>query len=174
MTCQECNQRPATVHFTKIVGGQKSEAHLCHECAQAHEEIGFAGEPTFTFNNILQSLFQSQASIGGQARAVQPKVRCHNCGLSFADVRHRGRLGCGECYVQFAEQLDPLIRRIHAATQHVGKRPDGVAPNDAGRRKQLQDLRNALGEAIEQEAYERAAELRDEIRALERRQGEEG
>ena len=25
MICQECNQRPATLHFTKIINGEKTE-----------------------------------------------------------------------------------------------------------------------------------------------------
>lgn len=29
MMCQECGQRPATLHFTKIVNGDKTEFHLC-------------------------------------------------------------------------------------------------------------------------------------------------
>ena len=33
MVCQECNQRPATLHFTKIVNGEKEEFHLCEKCA---------------------------------------------------------------------------------------------------------------------------------------------
>ncbi|HET7560217.1 MAG TPA: UvrB/UvrC motif-containing protein [Limnochordia bacterium] len=174
MMCQECHQRSASVHFTKIVGGEKTEAHLCHECAQRHDEVGFVGEPTFTFNNILQSLFQSQAALTGRSPAVQAGVRCHSCGSSFADVRQRGRLGCGECYVQFAEQLEPLIRRIHSATQHVGKAPASLPQSAARHLRRLEELRTKLQVAIRQEAYETAAELRDEIRELERRLAEEG
>lgn len=34
MLCQECNKRPATLHFTKIVNGEKTEFHICETCAK--------------------------------------------------------------------------------------------------------------------------------------------
>ncbi|MFH2034548.1 MAG: AAA family ATPase [Candidatus Margulisiibacteriota bacterium] len=36
--CDECNQKPATVHVTRIVNGQKVVRHLCSDCA---EKLGF-------------------------------------------------------------------------------------------------------------------------------------
>ena len=39
MICQECNQRPATLHFTKIINGEKTEVHLCEKCAQEKGEM---------------------------------------------------------------------------------------------------------------------------------------
>jgi len=41
MICQECQQETATVHITKIINGRKTELHLCHRCAQAHDELDF-------------------------------------------------------------------------------------------------------------------------------------
>lgn len=34
MVCQECGNRPATLHFTKIVNGEKTEFHICEHCAR--------------------------------------------------------------------------------------------------------------------------------------------
>ena len=34
MYCENCHERPANVHFTKIVNGKKMEMHLCEYCAQ--------------------------------------------------------------------------------------------------------------------------------------------
>lgn len=34
MICQECNERPASVHFTKVVNGEKTVIQLCEHCAQ--------------------------------------------------------------------------------------------------------------------------------------------
>ena len=38
MICQECNQRPATLHFTKIINGEKEQFHFCEQCAQEKGE----------------------------------------------------------------------------------------------------------------------------------------
>ena len=57
MICQECNQRPAALHFTKIINGEKTEVHLCEKCAQEKGEMFiFNGESGFSFNNLLAGL----------------------------------------------------------------------------------------------------------------------
>jgi protein arginine kinase activator len=33
MLCQNCNEKEATVQLTKIVNGEKTELHLCEDCA---------------------------------------------------------------------------------------------------------------------------------------------
>ena len=43
MMCQECQMRPATVHITKIVNNQKSQIHLCEECAKQKQMSFSAG-----------------------------------------------------------------------------------------------------------------------------------
>ena len=51
MLCEECKKRPANVHLTKIIGDQKTEMHLCQQCAAERGELGFLGMqinfPTF-------------------------------------------------------------------------------------------------------------------------------
>ncbi|HOK29802.1 MAG TPA: hypothetical protein PLH42_04350, partial [bacterium] len=34
MLCEICNQRDATVQYTRIVNGKKTVTHLCSECAR--------------------------------------------------------------------------------------------------------------------------------------------
>lgn len=33
MNCEECGKRQATLHLTKIVNGEKTEYHICEQCA---------------------------------------------------------------------------------------------------------------------------------------------
>ena len=57
MNCQECNQRPAALHFTKIINGEKTEVNLCEKCAQEKGDIFiFNGGSGFAFNNLLAGL----------------------------------------------------------------------------------------------------------------------
>ena len=91
---------------------------------------------------------------------------CPVCGITFFEFRNEGRLGCPHDYVRFDAELEPLILNIHGNTKHIGKRPRR-AEGDSDWQTDLIRLRRELKEAVEQEYYERASELRDEIRGIE-------
>jgi protein arginine kinase activator len=77
-----------------------------------------------------------------------------------------GLMGCANCYDLFKDHLDPLLRRVHGSIAHTGK----VPKRTGGRvrvRKEIEELRSKLQEAIKREAYEEAAKLRDEIKEKE-------
>lgn len=48
---------------------------------------------------------------------------CDMCGITFFEFRNQGRLGCPHDYVQFENELEPLIANIHGEVQHHGCRP---------------------------------------------------
>ncbi|MDI3298930.1 MAG: UvrB/UvrC motif-containing protein [Bacillota bacterium] len=180
MLCQRCGERSATVHVTRIVNGVKTELHLCHACAEA-SEVGLFAQSPFSIHNLLGGLLHPPAG-GGRPQA---ELRCPACGTTYEEFARTSFLGCEECYTAFAPQLEPLLRRIQGADRHRGKRPaapgargrttasrpaDGAAAARAerpGAGERLAELRRQLDEAVRQEEYERAARLRDAIKALE-------
>ncbi|HEU4962496.1 MAG TPA: UvrB/UvrC motif-containing protein [Bacilli bacterium] len=188
MLCQECNQREATVHFTKIVNGDKKEVHLCEPCARDKGDFmmkdiseGFAqgfgqGFPQnfangFSFNNLLGSLLGFEpgkfGGATGNSQTQQTGQRCDTCGLSYQQFAQVGRFGCAECYHHFANRLEPMIRRIHGgATHHTGKVPQRTG-GLIRKKKEIDNLRRDLQTKIQQEQFEEAAVLRDRIRQLE-------
>lgn len=168
MLCEDCHEQPATVHFTRIVNDQKTEAHLCADCARKRGEIGIASEPSFTFHNILAGLFQPESMLGRGTQAARIP-RCSNCGLSLADFRRLGQFGCNHCYQEFQRELEPILKRIHRAVEHVGKAPGSHEPTRQRLRKEIQRLHERLRRAVDTEAYEEAARIRDQIRELERK-----
>ena len=92
---------------------------------------------------------------------------CDVCGITFYEFRQAGRLGCPHDYVCFEEELEPLILNIHGETEHRGKRPK--RPMRAREQQtEMIGLRRKMKEAVENEDYELASELRDRIRGLER------
>ena len=95
------------------------------------------------------------------------------CGITFAEFRKGGRLGCPYDYVAFEEDLEPLLVNIHGATSHSGKVPKNLngSPERQFRLKQLKD---EMREAITKEQYEVAGKLRDKIAAIENGQNEIG
>ena len=97
-------------------------------------------------------------------RASNSEKICTGCGLSFQNFLDSGRLGCPKCYIAFREELKPLLRRIHGTTRHDAvKRKSRVK---ASRGKVIDRLRKELIAAVEEEAFERAAVLRDRMREL--------
>lgn len=164
MWCEQCKQRPATVHLSKIVNDEKTEHNLCEVCAQqVGLEWGVFFEPNFSLQHLLAGMVENE-SVNPQT-AIGPK--CSNCGLTFADFRQVGQLGCTECYQAFGSSLDPLFRKVQGSVTHTGK----VPRRSGGKfrmRKEIDGLREQLQKAIHDEEYENAARLRDEIRRLER------
>ncbi len=159
--CDICQENPATVHYTEIVNNKLKKLNLCEQCAR---EKGLGITAHFGVAEILKGLTEAQ-----QEEATEPEQTCDFCGLSFSRFRKVGRLGCSHCYETFYEQLEPILSDIHKKTEHVGKSPSAAAIIDTTT-KQLSDLNRELRRAVEDEEYERAAELRDEIRQLEQKQ----
>jgi protein arginine kinase activator len=164
MKCENCNN-PATVHLTEIKAGKKIEKHLCESCAAALEGIGNAKGHT-PINELLTNFVMAQS---GTASKEQTHT-CETCGVTWAEFRQTGVLGCANDYRVFERELAPLIQRAHeSATHHIGKSPTrrgstNLAPK---RRVDTDKLKKDLQRAIEAEDYERAAKIRDQIRAAE-------
>ncbi len=169
MLCQNCQQRPATVHLTKIVNFAKTEMHLCEVCAKAAgSELGIIFGTNFTFQNLIAGLLGDDSmEIDQQQPSVGKELSCPNCGLTFSDFKNSGLLGCGECYQYFQTGLEPLLKKVHGSIAHTGKVPRRTG-GKVRIRKEIQDLRRQLQQAIQKEDYEQAASLRDEIRQLEK------
>jgi protein arginine kinase activator len=171
MVCQECQQRPATLHFTKIVNGEKSEIHICDHCAKEKGELSmFSDGAGFSFNNLLAGLlnFEHQP-FKKDSSAFTPTevIQCDRCKLTFQQFAKVGRFGCSNCYKAFQHQLDPVLRRLHSGnTVHTGKIPKRIG-GSIHVKKQIDLLRTELKELIINEEFENAARLRDRIRELE-------
>lgn len=166
MTCESCHKNVATVHLTEIVQKQKRELHLCEECARGKTDFSKG----FSVSEFLGSLAIPQKKEPGKKASEKRKEEvlppCPSCGLTFADFRASGRLGCPNDYDHWKKSLLPLLEKIHGATQHTGKLPARLGPNVEEKDKVLATLRRDLSLAVQREEYERAAELRDKIKTL--------
>jgi protein arginine kinase activator len=161
MLCDVCGKNPATVHLTEIIDDQMSELHLCEECARKKSA---QMEQQFGLSDLLGGLaeFEKPAK---DLEAVA--LKCASCGLTYADFKKIGRLGCGECYTAFKKYLGPLLKRIHGSSSHFGKSPVMLAKAPK-KKPEVQELRQNLQKAIEMEDFEEAAKIRDQIRELEK------
>lgn len=91
--------------------------------------------------------------------------------MTYNQFTQLGRFGCPDCYDNFASRLEPLLRRIQTGNSHSGKVPTKSGEKIQQQRR-LEALRRELQQAVAEENFERAAELRDEIRTLEQNAGE--
>jgi protein arginine kinase activator len=158
MKCQKC-PKAATLHITEIVTeDQVEELHLCEECA--HKYLYEPQQKTSSGKPVTPAPAEE---------SDEPAVlnrECEVCGLKFVDFRNTGRLGCPHDYEEFREELTPLLENIHGETRHCGKTPRRQ-PQSKQTQSELIQLRKQLLQAVNKEAYEEAARLRDRIRQLE-------
>jgi len=167
MLCEACKERTATIHLTEVSNGQRSETHLCQQCAR---QKGLVISSQVPFNELLNTLLSTQAdkttgdsegkSAPGSDRA------CPVCGMTLRRFAKEPLLGCPHDYTEFQPELMPLIEKSHnGKSHHYGKVPSRAHEQDRSR-IELAKLRRQLEQAVKNEDYETAAKLRDQIQAL--------
>ena len=89
-------------------------------------------------------------------------------------------MGCADCYSLFRDEIMPTVRRVHGNTVHCGKnsptykveireraeRENEEKPEE-NQLSELDSLKAQLDEAVKNQEFEKAAELRDRIKAME-------
>lgn len=173
MVCQECGEKQATLHFTKIVNGEKNEFHFCESCAREKGDILPGTTNGFSIHNLLSGLLNFEpgdaAGIGASSgMKPQTALRCEYCGLTYAQFSKIGRFGCKACYEHFSERLDPLFKRVHGNTFHIGKIPKRTG-GQIQIKREIENLKREMQYHISKEEFELAAQLRDQIRLLEQK-----
>lgn len=173
MECQECHKRPATLHLTQFINGQKKEIHVCEVCAA---EKGYFTHPedANSLQDLLTGLFNFDTSkMQHQVLNQINELRCKQCGMTISQFKETGKFGCASCYDTFSSRLDAILRRVHAGnTKHTGKIPKraGVSLQV---KKEIHNYRAQLQQLIKTEQFEKAAEVRDKIKELEKQQRKE-
>ncbi len=190
MLCQNCNKNEANVRYTEVINGKKKELMLCEECS---EKLGINNKISFNMPIDFSSFFGGMLE-DPDFMPLFPEVKqlkCDNCDLTFDDFINTGKLGCSECYNVFSEKLDPILKRIHGSDRYIGKKlnkPKNLENNEdkkserklkekvkekeeknekeINKSRKMESLEEDLKKAIQDERYEDAAKIRDEIKAL--------
>lgn len=157
--CQICKQREASVYFTRIINGFKTKMYVCRQCA---------GQEGLKID--LNSLLTGLLAIQNEEIEESRELACDRCGMTIDEFNNTGRLGCSKCYEVFFEPMQVLLNRIQGHTHHCGKNPNKTGPGQSNELQIIQ-LRQELADCIRNEAYERAAEIRDRIKALQSGKG---
>lgn len=161
MICQECKEKEAKVHITKIINGEKHDIYFCEDCAKKKGELNFGID--FSFNNLLTGLLND--GFNSHINLSNNQLECKNCGLKYQEFSRSGRLGCAQCYNYFGEKIDKILRRIHSSNRHTGKIPKRIGKKVRIKRK-IEALRTKMDQAVAKEKFEEAAEYRDKIKEI--------
>lgn len=160
-----------------------TETHLCSECAKLLGCNDMFSDFNLNISEFFSNFFGDMLPSIGQGTAV----RCKKCGCTFDDIVRDGKLGCAECYDTFYDKLLPSLQRIHGKIRHSGKVSRSVGESDKTDKPQetesaaapeppvseqtpqskAEELRKEMDIAVAQQNFELAAQLRDEIKALE-------
>ena len=178
MICSQCKENQATVFIRTNINGQESETNLCEVCAKKYNEA--EGGPLRILSELLNNplsfswgLKPMEEMLGliskeGSFPRVKTKTKeCPSCGFRLKSFPSTGKLGCGDCYRVFRSELLPFIKKYHGHTVHKGKRGKIMSEKPAKKEAMssvLLELKSQLEKAVQEENYELAAKLRDQIR----------
>ena len=170
--------------LTQIVNGQMSELALCEECAKARglfdpQSLTFAEKffPEEFKKQVDKIVRELTAGDDGKqpaaAEGCDVITACPVCRFTLEDYRRTNRLGCPDCYTFLAAELNAAQDTQDEPQDEADAAPDTSAQPDSPhepaprpRKRSVKALEAELQRAVEREDYERAAELRDEIKAI--------
>lgn len=167
MKCQNCGRSDASFHYRSNVNGQVTEQHLCPECAANMEGSVFSSELNNTAGgqDFSQFLLSPETMFGNNSiwdRMAKDLFSDFWRGPQIVMISPRA-IKLGEAEAEAQVKAQPASAPIRKAAD---------IPLDAGekikRRMELNKLRSEMQSAIREENFERAAELRDKIYALEK------
>ena len=163
MMCQECGKRPATAIYAEIVNNKKTVFHLCQECVAQKKGLETLSSISFSIGSLLAEWLKGEHSLVGTV-----DLECEQCGLAYSEFREHMKLGCSDCYEAFSDELDGLLQKIQGDNRYKDKHTEAIGASAALLPKEngVPDLQRKLKALVEQEDFEKAAKLRDEIARL--------
>ncbi|MDQ6828612.1 MAG: UvrB/UvrC motif-containing protein, partial [Gemmatimonadota bacterium] len=159
MLCDYCKENDSVVTLTRPTPSGVVTVNVCEKCAAEH---GFKvqQQPSHPLGAFLLEVQKQMPPVSGEIG------RCPFCSATLRDFRTSGRLGCARCYKTFEVSLRDLLRRVHGASKHIGKRYVAPEPQPVEQASVRTELLDRLKRAVDAEQFELAAKLRDQIRVL--------
>lgn len=168
MICERCKERPATVVVQQSYMGEPFERHICEHCALQAEEQEQISEEFLSIQQFLSHLFGDHESFSMKQQQSQAKntLICPTCKLSFEAFLNIGKFGCPDCYDTFRARLPQVLGKLHnGQSAHIGKIP-GSFNQLFVMKRQIEDARMNMQQAVIEERFEDAAHYRDEAKRL--------
>lgn len=158
--CEHCKKN-CVIHLTQIINNEVKKVDMCETCPHAKQ---LQDPMQFGLMEKLLGIAMQQG-----VPASSKELVCDHCGYSEAQFHKTGRLGCPGCYDVFVTPKMEILRKIQDAEVHKGKAPKNQ--DKRALRLDVTKLNKELMEAIENEDYERAAQIRDELKGVKEKLG---
>lgn len=170
MLCQKCHEKTAAVFISSIVNGKETRMYLCNDCAKDYPIFNFSTDEPFSIKEIMEKFKEDEILAENKENLKSDinneEIVCSACNTTYNEYRETGKLGCGNCYKVFENQLKLLLNTMYSYTGYIGKIPKSN-DNHIYVNNEIKILREDLNLAVEKEEYEKAADIRDKIRELE-------
>ena len=151
MKCENCGKNEVTFVYQSNINGTVTEKHLCAECA---EKLGYTQKLAAQSRRMMQDFFDG--SLFDSFFTPMPSILSRFDRMLespfddfFADMP---ALGAPAEQKAEPQPQDALLERNER--------------EEVSRARQVNALRMEMQKAVQEENFERAAELRDQIRAL--------
>lgn len=166
MLCDNCQENDAVVHLTRIINGKKEEIHLCEDCAKKSNKFKLDSFNNISFQSMLSAILnENDNSDSSFINDNLNNNNCNSCGLNYSEFTKSGEFGCADCYLEFEDELETLFKRIHGNKRHTGKKPANIEAEKEFQ-AEIDHLKAEMESAVEDERFEDAAEIRDEIHEI--------
>ena len=160
--CDICQKNKATIHLQQIMGSKEINLHICDDCAL---ENGISRDND-KIEVSLSGLFAGLVDVDGDLQRKKNRT-CPTCGLTIKGFRKDFRPGCPDCFEVFSSEIHQYYEDHGILTGYEGKLPKKL---EIFRKFFLrrQKLTDDLEKAVNNEEYEKAAEIRDRLKELEK------
>ncbi|MBR1691010.1 MAG: UvrB/UvrC motif-containing protein [Oscillibacter sp.] len=155
MKCEHCGKNEVSFVYRSNINGKVEEKHLCSECA---EKLGYTQKVAAQSRSMMQDFFGNSFFGGGLLNdffSPMPSLM--------------GRLW-EDPFEDFFTRM-PALGAAPAEQKQEEKKEDLVDEAEQGRfarMRKFNALKLELRKAVHKQEFERAAQLRDEIRGLEK------
>jgi protein arginine kinase activator len=169
MLCRRCRKNDAEFVIKAAVRNKLTRLMLCAHCMGLKEkELGL--EPG-TLSYYAVPLRGEGFAHAAPSSPHDDRLKCPQCGLLYSEFRETGLLGCPHCYEAFRPQLEFFLKRVSGFSRHGGKPyiKSPAALPIADIKFNVKIMKSDLKSAVMHEDFEKAAKLRDIIKAAGRK-----
>lgn len=156
MKCEHCGKNEVTFVYRSSVNGHVEEAHLCSDCA---EKLGYTQRAASQSRSVLQNFF------GGGSLFSDPFFTAP----MFSAPSLMGRF-LEDPFDDFFTEMPALgaaAVQPQPRQEDEKKKEEEEPPSRFARLRERNALKMEMKKAIHQENFERAAEIRDQLRQME-------
>ena len=172
MKCDRCNNEAIfEIHF--IDNENKKTISLCRDCYFKYiDELMpnlnknsdglkyFQEAFTDIINNIAENIMNYDSK-----NEDKGEKKCSHCGTTLSQILEKGKIGCSQCYEDFKDEAIGLLNSTNKDTDN-NKEISKIDEEINNIQSEIFKKKEELNELVNNEEYEKAASIRDEINIL--------